>query len=528
MGEYIAVKFIDEEQGSIEGLGAPYYGPSAGKDLTGEYFDKDTDFCPDWFKVRPLLYHHGLDPVIKTAPIGQITEWALKDEGLWVKGQLDKSNRYWEQIKALIKAGKLYFSSGGLSHLVEKEPNGHIKKWPWVEQSLTPTPANPMAEFAFKSIIMQAGPSAAAIKALAPEIAELATQAGIDLDKINENEIMSGYQDEQEHNDVTGGDPLSVMKIVATHLKEDPEYYSKIQAAVKEDYQDQKSIENIDKENGMQPVKMEKPQGAPGFAPDPAIPAEAQGLKPGEQKAPPPECPVKAMKCLHCGKAIVLPQETLDALQALITSAQQALAMGGGQGAPANGPAEAPAIPADGVAPSQPGISQGMAPETHADEVHAPGVKPEEKIAPAVPAPEKEGPGPEETPAHEAAEGPMHEAIEGPEKEKEEDQSAVKALLASVEAKVKTAVEEATKPLRERINTLESEPANGGPLRRAVKTTDNFKMGNESSPATDRATAIKTIIETTDNESLKQSLGFELAMLQMKGVVEKGPQAPNG
>ncbi len=40
-----AVKFLDEEQGVIEGLGIPYGGPvrnnatELGKDLTGEYFN---------------------------------------------------------------------------------------------------------------------------------------------------------------------------------------------------------------------------------------------------------------------------------------------------------------------------------------------------------------------------------------------------------------------------------------------------------------------------------------------------------
>ena len=527
MGEYIAVKFLDEEQGTIEGLGAPYGGPAAGKDLTGEYFDKDTDFCPDWFKERPILYHHGLDPVIKTATIGKVTEWALKDAGLWVKGQLDMSNKYWSQVRTLVKAGKLYFSSGGVSHLVEKDPDGRIKRWPWVEQSLTPTPANPMAEFAFKSIIMQAGPTEAAIKALAPEIAELAAQAGIDLNKINEGEIMAGYQGEQEHNDVTGGDPLAVMKIVAAHLKEDPEYYSKIQAMK----DNNETLINDKEPESMNAVKLEKPQDSPEFAPNPDISPEAMGHLPHMAKAPPAECPVKSMKCLHCGKDVTLPQETLAALQSLIESAQNAFNMGGGQAA-AGGPvtpttpttSQTPATqPGPASAPSTPGISQGMAPENH-----------EEGKATTAPVPgvSSEGPGPEPPASeeaaspHELAEGPAHETEETPEKEKEEH-AAVKALLAKFDDRVKVAVEEATKSLKERIKVLESEPANSGPVRRTGNNNINPHMETPIAED-DRVKAIKTVMDTTDNESLKQSLGWEIAMMQTKQVIQKGPVTPNG
>jgi len=137
-----AVKFVDDEETILEGLAAPYYGPFQNKDLDGEYFSPETDFCLDWFDKRPLLYQHGHDPSVKTESVGvQFQTWAT-DAGRWARAQLDKSHRYYEAIKQLVKDGKLFFSSRAVDDLVERMADGHIVTWPWVEESLTPNPAN--------------------------------------------------------------------------------------------------------------------------------------------------------------------------------------------------------------------------------------------------------------------------------------------------------------------------------------------------------------------------------------------------
>src|SRR5271157_2076311 len=142
----MAVKFVNEEEGIIEALAVPYGGPFEGKDIQGEYFTKDTDLCEAWFPGgRPILYQHGLDPEIKADVVGHDTAIIKKDDGRWIQGQLNKSYKYWEALKALIKAGKLYLSSSSVPHLVTKALDGAITRWPWVETSLTPTPANPLA-----------------------------------------------------------------------------------------------------------------------------------------------------------------------------------------------------------------------------------------------------------------------------------------------------------------------------------------------------------------------------------------------
>jgi len=67
------------------------------------------------------------------------------DDGWWATMWLDRSARYWSQVSALLAAGKVYGSSGALGHLVQKAKDGEILTWPHIEQTLTPTPANPFA-----------------------------------------------------------------------------------------------------------------------------------------------------------------------------------------------------------------------------------------------------------------------------------------------------------------------------------------------------------------------------------------------
>ncbi len=142
-----AIKFAEGTDNIIEGLAIPFGGPKAGKDLHGESFGPDTDLALDWFpeEGRPVIYHHGLDEGMKTALVGRQIAREIVDAGHWVKVQLDKRNRYFDAISQMVKDGALSFSSGSLGHLVKVEKEGAIKAWPWVELSLTPTPANPDA-----------------------------------------------------------------------------------------------------------------------------------------------------------------------------------------------------------------------------------------------------------------------------------------------------------------------------------------------------------------------------------------------
>ena len=147
-----AVKFVDGSDNLIEGPGIPFGGPlvgrdGQGRDLHGEFFTAKTDLALDWFDARPLLYHHGLDGDLQIVPVGVVKSWETKaDVGVWTQAQLDESNEYFDAIRDLVRQGKLFFSSGSMPHLVKTDrKTGEIVRWPWVELSLTPSPANPYA-----------------------------------------------------------------------------------------------------------------------------------------------------------------------------------------------------------------------------------------------------------------------------------------------------------------------------------------------------------------------------------------------
>jgi hypothetical protein len=144
------VKFAEGSTTSLDILAVPFGGPFAGRgqsgvDTDGEYFSAKTDLCLDWFPTeRPLLYHHGMDGGPGVAAIGRVdSATARKDvDGWWVRAQLDESNAYFDSIAQLVAEGKLYASSGAMPHLVRRGKGGELTRWPWVELSLTPTPAN--------------------------------------------------------------------------------------------------------------------------------------------------------------------------------------------------------------------------------------------------------------------------------------------------------------------------------------------------------------------------------------------------
>ena len=144
-----AVKFADGSDTVLEILAIPFGGPINGRDTDGEFFSAKTDLCLDWFPSQiPLLYHHGLDDAGPgVSVVGRVDRTTARktDEGWWVQAQLDASNAYHARIKRLIERQALYGSSGAMPHLVTASKSGEITRWPWVEESLTPTPANPFS-----------------------------------------------------------------------------------------------------------------------------------------------------------------------------------------------------------------------------------------------------------------------------------------------------------------------------------------------------------------------------------------------
>ena len=140
--EQMAVKMLDAETGRIGGY-LVVWGDATQRDLQGEYFTAKTDVGLDWYDQRPVLYHHGLDGNLKAAVIGVMDTLRQDEVGIWAEAQLDMHKRYVRAVQRLVDKGVLSWSSGSLPHLVEIAEDGHIKRWPIVEGSLTPSPAEP-------------------------------------------------------------------------------------------------------------------------------------------------------------------------------------------------------------------------------------------------------------------------------------------------------------------------------------------------------------------------------------------------
>jgi HK97 family phage major capsid protein len=137
-----AVKTMNAAEGRVGGY-LIVWGNVKERDLQGEYFTPETELRLDWYERRPMLYHHGMDGQLKAAPIGVIDVLRVDDTGVWAEAQLDLRQRYAQVVQRLVERGVLGWSSGSLPHLVEVAKDGRIVRWPIIEGSLTPTPAEP-------------------------------------------------------------------------------------------------------------------------------------------------------------------------------------------------------------------------------------------------------------------------------------------------------------------------------------------------------------------------------------------------
>ena len=140
-----AVRVVDHDEGIIEGLAIPFGGPLEGLDFYGTAFTKNTDFNFDWFAERPVLYDHGTDIKVGAGVIGRQISYEETELGIWARVQIDRANDYAEMILELTEQGLMGFSSGSLGRHVTVDAKGEILTWPWIELSITPTPANPYA-----------------------------------------------------------------------------------------------------------------------------------------------------------------------------------------------------------------------------------------------------------------------------------------------------------------------------------------------------------------------------------------------
>ena len=133
-------------QGTVKGYLVRFGNPDD-TDLEKDYFTKSTDFGIEFHDGGEhklgLYYNHGMDKVLGTKKIGY-GSIKMTDKGLWYEAQLDMADEYAKMIYELAQKGKLGFSSGAASHMVEREKVGksfEINRWNLAEASLTPQPA---------------------------------------------------------------------------------------------------------------------------------------------------------------------------------------------------------------------------------------------------------------------------------------------------------------------------------------------------------------------------------------------------
>jgi hypothetical protein len=58
---------------------------------------------------------------------------------------------------------------------------------------------------------------------------QIGDKLGVDWSKVNYDQFCQGMKVEQEHKDITKGDPEMTAKIVLVHLKELPDYYTRLE-----------------------------------------------------------------------------------------------------------------------------------------------------------------------------------------------------------------------------------------------------------------------------------------------------------
>jgi hypothetical protein len=136
--------------GIARGYTVRYTDPSD-KDLTGDYFIKATDLGANVANGYDVFVHHR-QPVNSNPAMMKYVKRKLRypckttpDEiGLFCETLFDLADEYEAALfNGPVKAGKLGYSSGSAPHLVDKDPDGCIKRWIIAEVSLTPTPAEP-------------------------------------------------------------------------------------------------------------------------------------------------------------------------------------------------------------------------------------------------------------------------------------------------------------------------------------------------------------------------------------------------
>lgn len=127
------------------------FGDASAPDLTGDYFTKSTDFgnateSDVWFNHRMSVKFRTVNRQVSYKDRLPKATLTADDVGIFAEVVIEARNEYEKTIAELGMAGKLAWSSGTASHLVDrkaiKSGVAEITRWPLgLDASLTPTPA---------------------------------------------------------------------------------------------------------------------------------------------------------------------------------------------------------------------------------------------------------------------------------------------------------------------------------------------------------------------------------------------------
>lgn len=121
------------------------WGAPEQRDLGDEFFTPNTAELTAVFEAMgaiPSIYHHAMDTTLKSMVVGVVDRMEKDDTGLWIEAQIREHDLYKRMIMPLVAQRKLGWSSGTLPGARQvNKATGEILRWPIVEASMTPTPA---------------------------------------------------------------------------------------------------------------------------------------------------------------------------------------------------------------------------------------------------------------------------------------------------------------------------------------------------------------------------------------------------
>lgn len=148
---------------------AVLWGDEGQRDLDQQFFTQKTEELTvifDSVGVLPWMYQHAMDGTVKTKVAGIVDVLKPDSVGLWYEAQLKLKDEYDEYIQKLLEGGKLKTSSQTFPAAMEwNKKTGEITRWPIVEITGTPTPAEyrmPPIEF-LKNAYTEVGANQAAL-----------------------------------------------------------------------------------------------------------------------------------------------------------------------------------------------------------------------------------------------------------------------------------------------------------------------------------------------------------------------------